>query len=219
VLGSAIAVAILSVEAQGGIIQNPGFETGDFSGWTIDGDISDFGITTNKQLRKAGKYGAFFGVGDPDEVTYISQSFQTHRGEHYYLVAHISYLGTGPNEIGFYWNYDWWFGWVNTGPFEMTLFQEIVTAYDGASNFGISFRSEGGVFGLDAVKVLRERALPEPSGIALAGIGILGMCVRGAASRRARTGRTRSRLNNTIDVGSRDAVATIWDSSLFEDIR
>ncbi len=65
------------------ILQNGGFEFGDFTGWTRSGNLGATVVTTNTLYLNGGYYGAEFGpVGS---LGFISQSFATVPGQSYLI--------------------------------------------------------------------------------------------------------------------------------------
>jgi len=71
----AIALCAVASPAFANLVANPGFETGDFAGWTQSGDTSFSGVDGNPQ---SGTFAAFFGpIGGNG---FISQDLATMAG-------------------------------------------------------------------------------------------------------------------------------------------
>src|SRR5262245_32227643 len=74
---------ILSFKASAqNLVQNGGFETGNFSNWTLEGSLADTFVSFT--FSHSGNYGAGFGSTQP-QPDYISQSLATTSGQSYKL--------------------------------------------------------------------------------------------------------------------------------------
>lgn len=144
------------------LVQNGGFETGDFTGWTLVGDtvvstISEIEIynavenTTDYPLVvHSGNYGAFLG---DTQVATLSQTLSTAPGNNYLLSFWLDNPISGTTQI-FQANWDGnsLYSITNPPAFGWTNFQFIVTA---AGNDVLQFGAENdpNYFGLDDVSV------------------------------------------------------------------
>src|ERR1039458_10346258 len=79
------------------LLVNPGFETGNFSGWTLSGSTAFEGVSSSFATTPyTGFYSAFFGaVGTPN---IISQTIATTAGDTYDLSFALNDSGRGPAE-------------------------------------------------------------------------------------------------------------------------
>ena len=83
----------------GNLVANCGFETGDFTDWTLSGDQSFTGVALGGH---SGCYGAYFG---PPNLGFAAQDLPTAAGEYYDLSFWLSNLGIGtPNALRVLWN-------------------------------------------------------------------------------------------------------------------
>ena len=83
-LTSAAALLFLAcAPANAGLVVNGGFETGDFTGWTVSGASFDCGSPSGISTigPHSGTYSACF--GNPDGLTFISQTLTTTPGQEY----------------------------------------------------------------------------------------------------------------------------------------
>src|SRR5207302_790086 len=77
------------------VIVNGGFETGDFSGWTLSGDSATTFVDTG--FAHSGSYAAFLGeIGD---LGSLSQTFSTTLGASYSLTFWFAGDGETPSEF------------------------------------------------------------------------------------------------------------------------
>jgi hypothetical protein len=89
-------------QTTGNIVQNGGFETGDFTGWVASGALTD--TLVSLAFPHSGAFGAVFGAADTPD--YISQTLPTSAGHNYVLSFWVSSGDTGggtPNEFIVQW--------------------------------------------------------------------------------------------------------------------
>jgi hypothetical protein len=142
------------------LVQNGGFETGDFTGWTLVGDggninfvTGSFRIARNDNFTPhSGNYAA--ALGEPSTLAYLSQTLPTVAGQLYLISLWMdSPDGQTPNEFSVSWNGNTLFDLVNAGKLGWTNLQFTVKATDSSAvlQFGASDYST--YLGLDDVSV------------------------------------------------------------------
>jgi hypothetical protein len=151
------------------LVQDGGFEAGDFCYWTVSGDSSvysdnlvDNGTCTGYSPL-AGNYFAAF--GQVSDVAYLDQSLPTRPGQFYLLTFWLqNYSGATPNEFSIQWNNaaatNVIFNQLNMGAFAWSNMQFIVQALTNTTTLRFGFRNDNDVFTLDNVSVI---AVPTPT--------------------------------------------------------
>jgi hypothetical protein len=135
------------------LVQNGGFETGDFSFWTARGDFSYCAVSTFPFYIHSGRYGA--SLGPPGALSYLSQTLPTTPGQLYLLSLWLdSADGLTPNEFSAAWNGATLCDQVNLGAIGWTNLQYLVTAAGPSAVIQFGFRNDQSYFGFDDVSVL-----------------------------------------------------------------
>ncbi len=142
------------------LVQNGGFETGDFTGWTLAGDggninfvTKSFNIARNDRFTPhSGSYAA--ALGEPSVLAYVSQTLPTIAGQLYLISLWMdSPDGQTPNEFSVSWNGNTLSDLVNVGKVGWTNLQFTVKATSSGTVLQIGSRDDPTYLGLDDVSV------------------------------------------------------------------
>lgn len=165
--------AVLAGMLKGGnIVVNGGFETGDFTGWTLSGNTESTGVDNEEPYGS--EFGAYFGA--QGSLGYLSQVLSTVPGDTYSLSYWIQNDGGPPDEFLVSWNGSVLSDTVNAGPFSYTefIFNDLLATSD-STTLEFGFRQDSSFLDLDDVVVTMDSqtttATPEPSTQLLVGFG------------------------------------------------
>jgi hypothetical protein len=152
------------------LVGNGGFETGDFSDWSVSGDSNACAVifidgnefpgavdpipgVTSAQFVHSGRCGAF--LGQIGSLGSLSQSLPTVAAQYYLLSCWLSSLAengsTTPNEFQINWNGTTLFDQTNMGAFGWTNLQFLVAATGSATPLEFAFRDDPAALALDDV--------------------------------------------------------------------
>jgi len=190
IAGAALAMVAISAQtgtASATLVQNGGFETGDFTGWTLSNIASDdfVAVLSNSGNpsfpANAGAYEAYLGKGNA--VGAISQAFTTTAGTSYsvsFWLANDGLNAASTNVFQALWN-----GQVqNISPAlnqnlssSYTQYQFTATATGDSSVIAFNFRNDPAIYHLDNVNATPT---PIPAAAWLLGSGLMGLAgIRG----------------------------------------
>jgi hypothetical protein len=141
------------------LVQNGGFETGDFTGWTLNGDGSPYDFVTSSGgtgiTPHSGSY--FAALGELGKLAYLSQNVPTAAGQTYLLSLWLdsaAYRGnTTPNGFLVQWNGITVTNLTNVGAFSWKNLQFIVSATGSSTVLQFGFQDDPSYLGLDDVTV------------------------------------------------------------------
>lgn len=136
-----------------GLVTNGGFETGDFTGWTLTSPSGNYSTEVDNSFGLTGNYGAdFFEEGSLD---YIDQTLPTIPGSTYLLSFWLnSPDGQTPNEFEASWNGSTLVDLVNLPAIGWTNLQFVVKATGPATDLQFGGQDDPSDLGLDDVSVI-----------------------------------------------------------------
>lgn len=134
------------------ILQNGGFEFGDFTGWALNGNLGYDRVTLNSSFVSSGFYGSQFDpIGAPE---FLSQSFATLPGQSYVIGFTLYNQSPLTNaEFSVSWNDTVLMDMTNSSLVGQVPYQFVVTAAATNSTLQFGFRNDTAFFGLDDVYV------------------------------------------------------------------
>lgn len=143
------------------LVQNGGFETGDFTHWTLNGDgYPDTFVDDGTSFYIEPHSGTYFALlGEQLTLGFLSQTISTVPGQPYLFSSWVnSPDGVAPNECRISWNGTTLFDQVNMPELDWTNFQFIVTATGTSTVIQFGGRDDNSYLGLDDVSVTPVRA-------------------------------------------------------------
>ena len=136
-----------SMEAQN-LLANPGFETGDFSGWTLSGSTAFEGVSsTFATTPNSGSYSAFFGAVGGYNI--ISQTINTVIGDTYNLSFALDNSGGPYSEAYVDWGGAQVWDIQPAGTFGWNQLGLTVTATGSSTTVSFGFEQVPSYFNLD----------------------------------------------------------------------
>jgi hypothetical protein len=139
------------------LIANGGFETGDFTSWTLNGDAGYFDLVDSGTYitPHSGSYAA--ALGEANFLAYLSQTISTVAGQKYLISLWMENPLAGsshnPNEFSVSWNGNTLYDKSNIGKTGWTNMQFIVVATGASAIVKIGGRNDRDYIGLDDVTV------------------------------------------------------------------
>jgi hypothetical protein len=175
-----LAAASLCDAMAGNLVQNCGFETGDFTNWTLTGNLGFTGVAGNfaGMDPNSGNFQAYWGAIGSD--TSAAQTLATGVGTNYVFSFYVANFGGTESDFTAFWDSTPLLSFVDSGSQPYTLYQYQVVG-TGSDTIDFSFRQDPAFWLADDISVVDATA-PEPGtiGLMLAGLGAV------LASRRRR---------------------------------
>ena len=153
---------------QAATVVNGDFETGDFSGWTVFGDLSGGFVGVDVAAPQAGSYAAYF--GSDGSTSGLSQLVATTVGASYdvgfWLKAEADVNGVAtPNSFAFSWGGAPVLSLTNLPAGNYVRYASRLIATTASTSIAFTFQNDPAFFDLDSVAVVAS--VPEPSSVAL----------------------------------------------------
>jgi hypothetical protein len=175
IAGLLTAMGSLPTNAQAAnLVQNPGFETGDFTDWT---NVGNQGVFSNALFSQSGTFGVSFGQVGNDGT--ISQTLSTIAGTTYSISFWLN-MKTGinntPNDVNVSFGGTQVFSETNIPATGWTEFFAEGEASSNSTLLSFGLRQDFGFSGLDDISVTAPVAsIPEPSTWAMMILGFFGI--------------------------------------------
>ncbi len=170
-----LVLLIFAPQARAGLITNGGFETGDFTGWTVSGGARV--LPLDKFSPHSGSF--FADLGNSGSLGTLSQTVSDTAEQIYTLNFYLGSDGETPNEFKIQWDGTTLYDQTNlpitlnnANPYNLLSFTVTGTGSDTLTLFQ---RNDPGLLALDDVGLA---AVPEPGAMTLIGIGAA-LCMAG----------------------------------------
>jgi hypothetical protein len=155
---SQVAQAVTVGVIIGSPVQNGGFETGDFTGWTLTGDAGNFNYVDGSGSFVAPHSGTYCALlGESGYLAYLSQNLPTAVSQKYLLSVWLNNPLAGsfsnPNEFSVSWNGSKLYDKKNIAQTSWTNLQFVVKATATSTPLQIGGRDDPSYLGLDDVSV------------------------------------------------------------------
>jgi hypothetical protein len=141
--------ATLTVTAN--LVQNNGFEAGNFSFWSLSGNSQFTDVVNSPTFVHSGSFGAR--LGPIGALGFISQTLTTVPGQNYLISFWLFSAGTVPNEFRVVWDGAMIFDEINLPNIGWTNVFLTATAATSSTELQFGFRNDPNYLGLDDISV------------------------------------------------------------------
>jgi hypothetical protein len=179
------AVLLLAASAKGDLVSNGGFESGDFTGWALSGNTTNFYVGSSPIIERTGNDCAELGAIGSDGT--LTQNITTISGHSYTLTFYFNGLNglstiAGPNnDFSAKFGSNTFLSETNyTAPNGWTKYTDTITATGTSTAIVFAARQDSNYVAIDDVSVVDNgvSSLPEPGDfVALAGIFATGLLI------------------------------------------
>ena len=168
-LVAVLASAALTAGAQN-LVNNPGFETGDYTGWTVTGDTSFTGVTTT--MPHSGSFSDQMGPSVSNG--FLDQNIATTAGQSYIVDFWLANDDpTANNSFSAHFGGTTILSLTNSAPFSYTHFTSgPIMATSNSTDLNFTYFNPPAYWYLDDVSV---SPVPEPGTLGLIAFGALGL--------------------------------------------
>ena len=151
---AALMVTVQQSSSGQNLIVNGSFETGDFSGWTLSGNVAPLSYGPQAFIvnsAMSGDYAAGFGPVGSDGK--LSQDIQTTAGQHYTLSFWLANASGGPDDFAVKWNGQTLLAMVNKSAQGYTEYKFDVVGAAGTSHLEFDFRQDPSYWSIDSISL------------------------------------------------------------------
>jgi hypothetical protein len=167
---TAAAALSFAHPASANLITNPGFETGDFTGWSKVGGL--VAGTINGVSPHSGNFQAIFSA----DGLALTQSVATTPGASYTIDFFLAQAGGAPNSFSVSWGGSTIFSLTNQSSFGYTEYTFTENASTASTALLFNFTTSQGAWHLDDVSVNPAGSVPDGgSTVSLLGCALLGL--------------------------------------------
>jgi hypothetical protein len=148
-------VLLICDSVSGNLLQNCGFENGDFSGWTQSGNLASTFVYGNFSAF-APNSGSLFAVLGPSSIDghgFLSQTIATTPGAFYTISWYLASDGNTPNDFNATWDGNTIFSQPDLAGQDWVLYSFPVVANSGSTTLTFGFSNDNGYLALDDASV------------------------------------------------------------------